>query len=70
MIKSMMDGASLVVAAGAIVDKLPAIAALASIIWFCIRIWESKTVGGWVGRDKPSQVVERRSSAPHIEDDN
>ncbi len=52
MIKSVMDGSSVVVAAGSLVDILPSISALLAIVWFLIRIWESKTVRGWRGRDK------------------
>jgi len=37
---------------GTLVDILPAIAALFTIVWTCIRIYETKTVQGWINRAK------------------
>ena len=31
---------------------LPSIAALVTIVWTCIRIYETNTVQKWLGRDK------------------
>ena len=50
--KHVLDGISLVTVLGALVDILPAIAALFTIIWTGIRIYETKTVQGWIGRAK------------------
>ena len=47
-LKSILDALSIVTVVGALVDVLPAIAALFTIIWTGIRIWESDTVQGWV----------------------
>ena len=50
--KAAGDGISLVASLGALAGWLPAIAALASLVWTCIRIYETKTVQGWIKRRK------------------
>jgi hypothetical protein len=47
-VKSVLDAVSIATVVGALVDVLPAIAALFTILWTGIRIWESDTVQGWV----------------------
>jgi len=42
--KNLIDTASLATVVGTIAGILPAIAALFTIVWTCIRIWESRTV--------------------------
>jgi hypothetical protein len=42
--KHFLDGLSLVTVLGTLMSWLPAIAALLSIIWTLLRIYESKTV--------------------------
>jgi len=42
--KNLIDTASLVTVVGTIAGILPAIAAIFTIVWTCIRIWESRTV--------------------------
>ena len=42
--KHVLDGASIATAVGTIMQVLPAIAALFTIIWTIIRIYETKTV--------------------------
>lgn len=44
------DGLSLVVVIGTLAQWLPSIAAAVSIVWGLIRIWETRTVQGWLGR--------------------
>jgi hypothetical protein len=51
--KHIVDAVSLMTVAGTLIDMLPAIAALFSIVWSAIRIWETDTVKGWTGR-KPA----------------
>jgi hypothetical protein len=46
--KHLVDGLSLVTVVGTLVDVLPAIAAIFTIIWTAIRIYETKTVQGWI----------------------
>ena len=50
--KHVLDGLSLVTVLGTLVDWLPAVAALLSIIWTSLRIYETKTVQGWISRAK------------------
>lgn len=47
--KHLIDALSLVTVIGTLVDMLPAIAALFTIVWTAIRIYETKTVQGWIG---------------------
>lgn len=50
--KHFVDGLSIITVVGALAQWLPAIAALASLIWTAIRIYETKTVQGWLKRRK------------------
>ena len=50
--KHVLDGLSVITVLGALVDILPAVAALFTIVWTGIRIYETKTVQGWVNRAK------------------
>jgi hypothetical protein len=53
--KHLVDAVSLMTVAGTLIDMLPAIAALFSIVWSAIRIWETDTVKGWTGRRDQSE---------------
>ena len=46
----LVDVASFGVVVGTLAGALPAIAALFTIIWTAIRIYETDTVQGWLGR--------------------
>jgi len=48
--KQLLDVLSVATVIGAIVDILPSIAALFTIVWTGLRIWETDTVRGWTGR--------------------
>ena len=48
--KHVLDGLSLLTVLGTLMDWLPAVAALLSIIWTMLRIYESKTVQGLLGK--------------------
>ena len=48
--KHVLDGLSLITVLGTLMDWLPALAAILSIIWTGIRIYETKTVQGWLGK--------------------
>jgi hypothetical protein len=52
LIKHTTDALSVVTVIGALVNILPSIAALFTIIWSAIRIYESKTVQNWLHRTK------------------
>lgn len=49
--KHIVDAMSLATVLGTLVDVLPAIAALFTIVWTAIRIYETKTVQGWLGKN-------------------
>ena len=49
--KHLIDFASIATVLGTLVDMLPALAAVFTIVWTAIRIYETKTVQGWLGRD-------------------
>lgn len=49
-VKHVVDALSVVTVLGTLVDMLPSIAALFTIIWTGIRIWETDTVRGLTGR--------------------
>lgn len=48
--KHTLDAVSVVTVIGTLADILPAVAALFTIIWTAIRIWETETVQGWFGK--------------------
>jgi hypothetical protein len=50
--KHVLDGLSLITVLGTLMDWLPAVAALLSIVWTGIRIYETGTVQGWINRAK------------------
>jgi hypothetical protein len=50
--KHVLDGLSLVTVLGTLMNWLPAVAALLSIIWTSLRIYESETVQGWINYAK------------------
>jgi hypothetical protein len=51
-IKQAVDAASVVTVVGTLMDVLPAIAALFTIVWTVIRIWETQTVRDWISNAK------------------
>lgn len=51
--KTVFDGVSVATVVGTIAGLLPAIAALLTIFWTGIRIFETNTVRGWMGK-KPN----------------
>ena len=50
--KHAVDALSVVTVIGTLMETLPAIAALFTIIWTAIRIWETKTVQKFIGKVK------------------
>ena len=48
--KTIIDLSSITVVLATLVEWLPAAAALASLIWSVIRIYETQTVQRWVER--------------------
>lgn len=50
--KHILDGVSLLTVLATLSAWLPPLAALISIVWGCIRIFETQTVQAWVKRRK------------------
>ena len=48
--KHVVDALSILTVLGTLVEILPAIAAILSIVWSLLRIYESKTVQRWLGK--------------------
>jgi len=46
--KYIIDGASIATVLGTLANILPAMAALFTIVWTAIRIYETKTVQSWL----------------------
>jgi hypothetical protein len=46
--KYVIDGLSIITVIGTLAEMLPSIAALFTIVWTAIRIWETQTVQGWI----------------------
>jgi hypothetical protein len=53
--KHVVDAMSLVTVIGTLVQLLPAIAALFTIVWTSIRIYETATVQKLLGKEKPNE---------------
>ena len=50
MLKTTLDGLSISVVVATIMNWLPAIAALFTIIWTIIRIYETQSVQKWINK--------------------
>ena len=50
--KQILDVLSVATVVGALMDMLPSIAALFTILWTGLRIWETDTVRVWTGRSR------------------
>jgi len=53
--KHIVDALSVATVLGTLIDMLPSVAALFTIVWTAIRIYETKTVQGLLGRDKDAE---------------
>lgn len=49
-VKNVVDALSIATVVATIMDILPSVAALLSIVWTIIRIWETKTIQNLLGR--------------------
>ena len=54
--KHVIDGISVLTVVGTLADILPPIAALVTIVWTGIRIFETQTVQGWLGKNKEKDI--------------
>lgn len=57
--KHVVDGLSIVTVVGTISDMLPSIAALFTILWTAIRIYETNTVQRLLGRAVPVEIDDK-----------
>lgn len=48
--KHAVDALSVITVLGTLIEMLPSIAAVFTIVWTGIRIWETDTVRSWTGR--------------------
>jgi len=51
-LKHVLDGASILTVVGTLVEFLPAVSALLTVVWMSIRIYETDTVQKLVHRKK------------------
>ena len=51
--KQVVDAVSVLTVVGTIGDVLPPLAALFTLVWTGIRIYETETMQGLLGKDKP-----------------
>jgi hypothetical protein len=58
-VKHIVDGVSIVATVGTLVEMLPAIAALFTIVWTAIRIFETETVQRMLGRKGTEDAVDQ-----------
>jgi hypothetical protein len=50
--KNVVDALSIMTVVGTLVEMLPSVAAIFTIVWTAIRIWETETVRNLLGRTK------------------
>ena len=53
--KHVVDALSVVTVVGTLMEMLPSIAALFTIVWTAIRIYETDTVQRMLGKEKPNE---------------
>jgi hypothetical protein len=53
--KHLIDLASVATVVGTVTQHLPTVAALFTIVWTAIRIWETPTVQSFFGRSPPDK---------------
>ena len=52
--KHVLDVLSVATVVGSLAEYLPHVAAVFTIVWTGIRIWETPTVQGWFGKSPPA----------------
>jgi len=57
-VKQVGDAVSMATVVGTLMEVLPAISAVFVIIYTGIRIYETKTIQKWIGKDKKRIIVE------------
>lgn len=56
--KHLVDALSVATVLGTLVDMLPSIAAVFTIVWTGIRIWETETVKSLTGRSGAKNAID------------
>lgn len=59
-VKQIGDAISIITVVGALANILPAIAAILTIVWTAIRIWETDTVQRMFGRKPVNDTSEKQ----------
>ena len=62
-IKHVVDGLSIITVIGTLADMLPSVAAVFTIVWTSIRIWETNTVQNWVKKFRGDNAVDKQETA-------
>ena len=61
-LKHVIDGASILTVIGTLVEFLPAVSAVLSIVWVAIRIYETDTVKRLTNRKKDDAKQEQETT--------
>ncbi|CAB4168206.1 hypothetical protein UFOVP1276_83 [uncultured Caudovirales phage] len=61
-LKHVLDGASILTVIGTLVEFLPAVSAVLSIVWVAIRIYETETVKKLMNRKKDDAKQEQEAT--------
>jgi hypothetical protein len=61
-LKHVIDGASILTVIGTLVEFLPAVSAVLSIVWVAIRIYETDTVKKLTNRKKDDDAKQEQES--------
>jgi hypothetical protein len=57
-VKQLGDAISIITVVGTLAELLPAVAAILTIVWTAIRIWETDTVQSIFGRNSTQNKTE------------
>jgi hypothetical protein len=57
--KHVVDALSILTVIGTLADMLPSVAAIFTIVWTALRIWEMETVRGWTGRTGGNNALDQ-----------
>jgi hypothetical protein len=61
-LRHVIDGASILTVIGTLVELLPAVSAVLSIVWVAIRIYETETVKKLMNRKKADDAKQEQES--------
>ena len=61
-IKHVVDGLSIITVLGTLADMLPSVAAVFTIVWTSIRIWETDTVQNWVKKLRGDNAIDKQET--------